>query len=398
MKKLHDSIVYHDTSSGMWKELEERFSQGSGPKTQEIKREIANTRQGHMTISVYYAKMKSLWEQLSGFSKPHKIGCSGCTCGVTAKENKEERLHQFVMGLNDSYRVAKSNILCKNPLPSLSNAYSLLTSEEVTLRRHLIEPVGFKVNNDGHRGKTQNKSEKKGKSVAHATAAEIKENDLAQGQSHQQPIHPASLSQEQFDQLLSLLARKKQATPTVNFIGNLAKAKEKPGQWILGSGASDHIISDATLLMKDTNLEKSIKDLTTKRVIGKGKLKGDLYYFESEDEAKIHVAKTNMRMEILHQRLGHIPNKRLRSIFRDTTLDDNRESRPCDACHKAKQCQNIFPVRDNKSKNDANQENLTNIKSSIGVPLDDAGIDEEFTYEEDQDAKTESELDIETIE
>ncbi|KAL0392761.1 UNVERIFIED_CONTAM: hypothetical protein Sradi_2498900 [Sesamum radiatum] len=267
------------------------------------------------------------------------------------------------MGLNDSYRVAKSNILCKNPLPSLSNAYSLLTSEEVTLRRHLIELVGFKVNNDGHRGKTQNKrfwcehckkpnhtkkncfelvgyptnwqSEKKGKSVAHATAAEIKENDLAQGQSHQQPIHPASLSQEQFDQLLSLLARKKQATTTVNFIGNLAKAKEKPGQWILGSGVSDHIISDATLLMEDTNLEKPIKDLTTKRVIGKGKLKGDLYYFESEDEAKIHVAKTNMRMEILHQRLGHIPNKRLRSIFRDTTLDDNRESRPCDACHKA---------------------------------------------------------------
>ncbi|KAL0442097.1 UNVERIFIED_CONTAM: hypothetical protein Sradi_0148600 [Sesamum radiatum] len=94
-----------------------------------------------------------------------------------------------------------------------------------------------------------------------------------------------------------------------------------------------------------------LQDLTTKRVIGTGKLKGDLYYFESQDEAKIHVAKTYMKMEILHQRIGHIPNKRLRSIFGDTIFDDNRESRPCDACHKAKQCQNIYLVRDNISKN-----------------------------------------------
>ncbi|KAL0449284.1 UNVERIFIED_CONTAM: hypothetical protein Slati_1484800 [Sesamum latifolium] len=100
---------------------------------------------------------------------------------------------------------------------------------------------------------------------------------------------------------------------------------------------------------EETWITCNLMDLTTKRVIGTGKLKGDLYYFESKDEAKIHVAKTNMRMEILHQRLGHIPNKRLRSIFGDTILE--YESRPCDACHKAKQCQNIFPVRDNKSKN-----------------------------------------------
>ncbi|KAK4388165.1 Retrovirus-related Pol polyprotein from transposon RE1 [Sesamum angolense] len=344
-----------------------------------------------MTISVYYAKMKSLWEQLSGFSKPHKIGCSGCSCGVTAKENEEERLHQFVMGLNDSYGVAMSNILCKDPLPSLSNGYSLLTSEDVTFGRYLTEPVAFKVNNDGHRGKTEN-------------TKEIKENDLAQGQSNQQPIHLASLSQEQFDQLLSLLAREKQATPTVNFIGNLAKVKEKP-----------------------------IKDLTTKRVIGKGKLKGDLYYFELEDEAKIHVAKTNIRMEILHQRLGHISNKRLRSILeirpwmiivhldtwepysnknRDgyshflTIVNDCSRSTWVYMMKTKGEAPSLFEYFvkmvkvqfDIPVKKDANQENLTNIKSSIGVPLDDAGIDEEFTYEGDQDAKTESELDIETIE
>ena len=33
-EELHDSLVYHDTAYGMWKELEERFSQGSSPKIQ----------------------------------------------------------------------------------------------------------------------------------------------------------------------------------------------------------------------------------------------------------------------------------------------------------------------------------------------------------------------------
>lgn len=30
-KELHESVVYHDTKLGMWKELEECFSQGSRP-------------------------------------------------------------------------------------------------------------------------------------------------------------------------------------------------------------------------------------------------------------------------------------------------------------------------------------------------------------------------------
>ncbi|KAL0360965.1 UNVERIFIED_CONTAM: hypothetical protein Sradi_3781000 [Sesamum radiatum] len=46
----------------------------------------------------------------------------------------------------------------------------------------------------------------------------------------------------------------------------------------------------------------------------------------------------------------------------------------------------------------ANQEKLTNIKSSTRVSLDNAATDEEFSYEEDQDAERESELDTETIE
>ncbi|KAJ1388249.1 Zinc finger, CCHC-type superfamily [Sesbania bispinosa] len=259
-------IVYHDTAEGMWKELEERFSQGSGPRIQEIKRELANLRQGDMIISSYYVKMKNLWEQLNGFSKPHT---NGCTCGVAVKEKEEEKLHQLLTGLNDAYGVVRSNLLCKDPLPSLSNAYSFLTSEEVTIGKPFMESVAFKVNTDGHKGRDQNKKlrcehckktghikdncfeiigyppnwqgKKKGKFAAHATILGTEEKEASKGQTSQ-------LSQEQIDQLMALLAREKHFGPAINFIG---------------------------------------KDLTTKRVIAAGELKGNLYYLDQGTKSQV---------------------------------------------------------------------------------------------------------------
>ncbi|KAJ1397141.1 Zinc finger, CCHC-type superfamily [Sesbania bispinosa] len=297
-----DSVVYHDTAEGMWKELEKQFSQGSGPRIQEIKRELVNLHEGDMTIFAYYVKMKNLWEQLNGFSKPHTNGCTGCTCGVAVKEKEEEKLHQLLMGLNDAYGVVRSNLLCKDPLPSLSNAYSFLTSEEVTIGKPFMESVAFIVNTDGHKGRDQNKKlrcehckktghikdncfevigyppnwqgNKKGKFAAHATILGTEEKEASKGQTSQ-------LSQEQIDQLMALLAREKHSGPAVNFIGKV----EKSPLWILDSGALDHILYDLALLREKMNLNGSVKvalpngeranDLTTKRVIAAGELKGD---------------------------------------------------------------------------------------------------------------------------
>lgn len=36
-KELHDNVVSHNTTHAMWKQLEERFSQGSNPRNQEVK-------------------------------------------------------------------------------------------------------------------------------------------------------------------------------------------------------------------------------------------------------------------------------------------------------------------------------------------------------------------------
>lgn len=46
------------------------------------------------------------------------------------KSLEDERLIQFLMGLNDVYSQARGNILMQNPLPSLNHTYSLLLQDE----------------------------------------------------------------------------------------------------------------------------------------------------------------------------------------------------------------------------------------------------------------------------
>ncbi|XP_074318447.1 uncharacterized protein LOC141655259 [Silene latifolia] len=91
-EKLHPSITFSATVLEIWKELKERYSA---------------------------AKYSSVPD---------------CTCGARAafiKEKEEEKVHQFIMGLNTSlYDHLRSNLLMDDTLTSLSRAYALVLREE----------------------------------------------------------------------------------------------------------------------------------------------------------------------------------------------------------------------------------------------------------------------------
>jgi len=62
-------------------------------------------------------------------------GCKKCECDVNINEKlqaylEEQKIIQFLMGLNESYTAVRGNILMMTPLPSLSEIYSLLVQEE----------------------------------------------------------------------------------------------------------------------------------------------------------------------------------------------------------------------------------------------------------------------------
>jgi len=72
--------------------------------------------------------VKSLWDELDDLNE-----IPLCTCSSADKLHKREqdqKLLQFLMGLNDDYKAVRGNILMMNPLPTIGQVYSMLIQEE----------------------------------------------------------------------------------------------------------------------------------------------------------------------------------------------------------------------------------------------------------------------------
>ena len=90
--KISDSVIYYTTAHEVWEDLREQFSQSNAPRIFEIQREISYHRQEQLSISIYYTKLKNLWDELASYND-----------ASSSAQQDQQRLMQFLMGLNESY-------------------------------------------------------------------------------------------------------------------------------------------------------------------------------------------------------------------------------------------------------------------------------------------------------
>lgn len=76
-KEISASVIYSDSAHDIWVDLKERFQQRNGPRIFQLKRELMNLTQGQMSVSVYFTKLKTIWEELSNYRPV-------CSCGKCA--------------------------------------------------------------------------------------------------------------------------------------------------------------------------------------------------------------------------------------------------------------------------------------------------------------------------
>ena len=94
-----------------------------------------------MSVSAYFTKCKQLWDEYVVLVTP----CACTFTGSTMKLIERQQLMQFLMGLNDSYQGVRSNILMMNPLPSVSQASSIVLQEE---QQREIKPTSVPFDTD----------------------------------------------------------------------------------------------------------------------------------------------------------------------------------------------------------------------------------------------------------
>lgn len=138
-QELANSVLYLETPSEIWTDLQERFSQGDFSHHYQTQQFIVELKQNQDSIFSYYTKIKMLWDELTTCSPSIT-----CTCGgqKDLKEKEEKiRLGQFLMGLNETYSALRGQIMLMYPLPTVKKAYSLLREEEK--QRGLTEAKGI---------------------------------------------------------------------------------------------------------------------------------------------------------------------------------------------------------------------------------------------------------------
>ncbi|XP_075473859.1 uncharacterized protein LOC142504903 [Primulina tabacum] len=97
----------------------------------QLRRDLITLRQDQDPVSVYFTKIKAIWEELNHI-RP-MCSCGKCNCdGVKNFETYVQMDYTmiFLMGLNDSFTHIRSQVLLLDPLPPISRVFSLVVQEE----------------------------------------------------------------------------------------------------------------------------------------------------------------------------------------------------------------------------------------------------------------------------
>ncbi|XP_060963732.1 uncharacterized protein LOC133033137 [Cannabis sativa] len=66
-QEIAQSIMYFDLATDMWNDLAERFNEGNGPRIFQLQTQLTRLQQGEQSVSSFFTKMKSLWDELKEF-------------------------------------------------------------------------------------------------------------------------------------------------------------------------------------------------------------------------------------------------------------------------------------------------------------------------------------------
>ncbi|PKI38036.1 hypothetical protein CRG98_041566 [Punica granatum] len=87
-----------------------------------------DSRKDRKSVSEYYSKLKSLWDELELY-----LDLPACTCDAGAQiaaQKEKGKVHQFLIGLNPDFSTIRSQILSMDPLPNVNKAHSMAAHDE----------------------------------------------------------------------------------------------------------------------------------------------------------------------------------------------------------------------------------------------------------------------------
>ncbi|KAK4729245.1 hypothetical protein R3W88_022233 [Solanum pinnatisectum] len=99
--ELMTSIVYASSSKKIWNDFKERFDKSNLTKNFHLWKEISMIHQSTDSVTSYYSKIRDLWDEMNVMVPSPFCDCVESSSHV--EHVKQQRLLQFLVGLNESY-------------------------------------------------------------------------------------------------------------------------------------------------------------------------------------------------------------------------------------------------------------------------------------------------------
>ncbi|XP_076893850.1 uncharacterized protein LOC143545969 [Bidens hawaiensis] len=228
LKSTDDEVlaIYSESAFDVWEELRDTYDKVDGSVI--FGQEVGLLSQNGSSVSEYYHKLTTMWKQFDAM-----LQLPSCSCQASKSFNDFNtliKLMQFFMGLDDVYQQVRTNLLTREPLPTVKTAFSIISREESHMSANVercFEIVGYPQNSKPRFGKFNNQGAKSLQSNSNSSNS-----GKASTSSNSTNV---SLTPDQISRLLGLLLGllgdkndDNNQTPNVGGVTH----KENPSDWL----------------------------------------------------------------------------------------------------------------------------------------------------------------------
>ncbi|XP_076888654.1 uncharacterized protein LOC143539135 [Bidens hawaiensis] len=348
-EELYVGQIYSQFASDVWTELKETYEKIDGLVVFNMFQEINLLKQNGDSVSDYYHKLNTLWKQLDAM-----VQLPSCSCQASKGFNDFNtliKLMQFLMGLDDVYQPVRTNLLTREPLPSVKVAFSIISREE------------------SHRN-SNSSAKSQGQNVGCFEIIGYPQGPRPRG--YQKP----NTSNNGASSSISVAST---LTPEQRFFFKIKS------NWVIDSGANQHMtmsdkyvidpvdVSEYNISVKHPNgsnakvtkigkiklsnevvlqdvfvVPEYCDSLTKKNLVTGNQVDGLYVCGDSSKQFKVCFNSID-DSNIWYTRLGHPASQVLSVLKSDLHIKNDFVDLPCDVCHKAKQHREPFLLSDHKS-------------------------------------------------
>nr|KYP63417.1 hypothetical protein KK1_017986 [Cajanus cajan] len=138
--EISDTIMFLSTTKEIWDAIEQTYSKDKDvAQVYDVKVKTLATKQGNKSVTEYANQLKSLWMELDHY-RAIKTKCAD-DVAVLKEFIEQDRVYDFLVGLNPEFDQVRIQILGKSELPSFNEVVAIVRSEESRRNLMLDSPI-----------------------------------------------------------------------------------------------------------------------------------------------------------------------------------------------------------------------------------------------------------------